>query len=81
MARQTLCGHLLDVRENVKFKGGYFSSWIHQEYPRHACVLAVEFRKTFMNEWTGIPDWPRLGALRDILKKALPAVTRSFQRS
>ncbi len=37
----------LDVRENIKFKGGHFSSWIHQTYPRSGCSLAIEFKKFF----------------------------------
>ena len=53
-----LCGHdymgrTLDVRENVKFKGGWMAHWIHQTFPDCACVLSVEVKKTFMDEWTG----------------------------
>ena len=26
-------GHRLDVRENVRFEGGYLSQWVHERYP------------------------------------------------
>ena len=49
-------GRGLDVRENVKFKGGYFSRWIHENFPGSGCCLAVEVKKFFMDEWTGKLD-------------------------
>jgi N-formylglutamate amidohydrolase len=49
-------GRNLDVRENVKFRGGYLSRWIQEQFPGSGCALAVEFKKFFMDEWTGEPD-------------------------
>lgn len=46
-------GRNLDVRENVKFRGGHFSRWIHESFPDSGCSLAIEFKKFFMDEWTG----------------------------
>ena len=46
-------GRVLDVRENVKFQGGNFSQWINASYSGRGCAIAVEFKKFFMNEWTG----------------------------
>ncbi len=46
-------GRCLDVRENIKFQGGYFPQWIHDHFPDNVCVLSVEFKKFFMDEWTG----------------------------
>ena len=34
----------LDIRENVKFAGGYFAEWIHTHYPDSGCVLAIEVK-------------------------------------
>lgn len=64
----------LDVRENVRFQGGHLSKWIHARYPETGCCLALEFRKSFMDEWTGEVDEARLGALADALAATLPAV-------
>ncbi|HIG73488.1 MAG TPA: N-formylglutamate amidohydrolase [Bacteroidetes bacterium] len=62
----------LDVRENVKFQGGHFSRWIHRRFGPAACVLAVEFKKTFMDEWTGEPDREHLRQLREALAATVP---------
>jgi hypothetical protein len=43
----------IDIRRNVKFKGGYLSQWIHDNYPDAVCSLAIEVKKVFMDEWTG----------------------------
>lgn len=43
----------LDVRENVRFRGGAMAAWIHQRYPATVGALAIEVKKIFMNEWTG----------------------------
>ena len=48
-------GRRLDVRENVKFRGGYLSQWAHAHFPREVCALAIEVKKFFMDEWTGAP--------------------------
>ena len=62
----------LDVRENVKFKGGEFSKWVHRTFGSNACVIAVEFKKTFMDEWTGEPDRTHLDQLRRALAATVP---------
>lgn len=64
----------LDVRENVKFQGGQFARWTHETFGSAACVLAVEFKKTFMDEWTGEPDEAHLGQLRHALAATVPGV-------
>jgi N-formylglutamate deformylase len=46
-------GGRLDVRENVNFRGGHFAAWIHRHYAESGCALAIEFKKFFMDEWTG----------------------------
>lgn len=68
----------LDVRENVKFKGGEFSRWIHRTFPDSVCAIAVEFKKTFMDEWTGELDRRRLAVLRDALASTAPELLRSL---
>ncbi len=66
------CG--LDVRENVKFKGGYMSRWIHERFPQTGCCLALEFKKTFMDEWTGIADDAHVARLAAALATTLPGL-------
>lgn len=43
----------IDIRENVKFRGGYLAKYITDRYGAYGCVLSIEFRKDFMDEWTG----------------------------
>lgn len=64
-------GRRLDVRENVKFRGGYFPTWIHEHFPESVCVLSVEFKKFFMDEWTGEADRIKLNAIERALKSTV----------
>jgi glutathione synthase len=49
-------GHKLDVRENVCFRGGQLPKWVHENFPQAGCALAIEIKKTYMDEWTGEID-------------------------
>jgi hypothetical protein len=64
-------GRHLDVRENVKFRGGFFPEWIHQKFPETVCVLSVEFKKFFMDEWTGRADETHLGTIKRALQSTI----------
>lgn len=48
-------GRRLDVRENVNFQGGEFPAWVHRRFPESGAAIALEFKKFFMDEWTGQP--------------------------
>ncbi|RIX32614.1 N-formylglutamate amidohydrolase [Sphingomonas edaphi] len=50
-------GRQLDVRENVAFQGkGEQTRFVHDRYPGRGCAIALEFKKFFMDEWSGLPD-------------------------
>ena len=50
-------GRRLTVRENVAFQGkGEQTRFIHGKFPETGCAIAIEFKKSFMDEWTGLPD-------------------------
>jgi N-formylglutamate amidohydrolase len=70
-------GRRLDVRENVRFRGGHLSQWVHQHYADRGCALAIEFKKTFMDEWTGDVDDDHLGQLADALRSAVPGLVET----
>ncbi len=58
-------GRRLDVRENVAFQGkGEQTRFIHHRYPGRGCGIALEFKKFFMDEWSGVPDPAELAAMR-----------------
>jgi N-formylglutamate deformylase len=72
-------GRRLDVRENVRFWGRNEGRWVHRLFPDTACVLALEFKKTFMDEWTGEVDEEHLAQLADALGRTVPAVTAALK--
>ena len=67
-------GRRLDVRENVKFRGGYLSKWIQEEFPGSGCALAIEFKKFFMDEWTGEPVPGAIATIRQALASTVSPV-------
>ncbi len=73
-------GRRLDVRENIKFRGGHFSRWIHETFPFSGCALAIEFKKFFMDEWTGVPDSVQVDAIRQALCHTIPGVLNELEK-
>lgn len=58
-------GRRLDVRENIAFQGkGEQTRFVHERYPGKGCAIALEFKKFFMDEWSGEPDPRELDAMR-----------------
>ena len=74
-------GHQLDVRENVVFRGGYLPRWISERYAGAGCGIALEFKKTFMDEWTGDVDVDHLQTLAHTLLSAQSSVRRALARA
>lgn len=74
-------GRELDVRENVKFKGGFMSQWVHENFPESGCCLAIEFKKFFMDEWTGEPYPEHLDALRMAMDQTIPRLLAELKVS
>ena len=73
-------GSSLDIRENIKFTGGYFARWIHQKFGDSACVLSVEFKKTFMDEWSGEADPEKLELNRRLLESTIPDLLEEIEK-
>lgn len=69
----------LDVRENIRFRGGAMAEWIHQRYPKTVCALAIEVKKIFMDEWTGTHDPVVLRGIREALGATIAGVLRALQ--
>ena len=75
-------GRQLDVRENIKFQGGYFPRWTHANFPDSACVLAIEFKKFFMDEWTGQldPTQRQFKTIHRALQSTIPGVLEELNK-
>jgi N-formylglutamate deformylase len=71
-------GRRLDVRENVRFQGGHLSRWVHERYPESGCCLAIEFKKFFMDEWTGHVFPEEYEAIPQALQDTLPGLLDSL---
>lgn len=80
LRRYDFLGRSLDVRENVKFQGGHFARWIHQHFPQSACVLSIEVKKFFMDEWTHQPDPVQLAAVHHAIASTVPGVFATLQQ-
>jgi hypothetical protein len=72
-------GRPLDVRENVAFAGkGEQTRFIHEHFPKTGCAIAVEFKKIFMDEWTGAPGLEAIADLRSAVATSLPVLQTSL---
>lgn len=73
-------GRKLDVRENVKFKGGNQVTWLHENFPDSGCGLAIEFKKFWMDEWTGEKDEQQVRAIHKALASTVPGVLEELEK-
>lgn len=69
----------LDVRENVRFRGGHLPRHVSERHGTHALPLALEFKKTWMDEWTGEVDAGHRDALVAALGRALPPLLEAVR--
>ena len=73
-------GGRLQVSENVRFRGGHLSQWVHARFPGRVGVLSLEFKKIFMDEWTGRLDGPAFVLARAALSAALPGLREELAK-
>lgn len=71
----------LDVREEVRFDGklSHFMQWILNRFGEKAFVPSIEFKKIFMDEWTGQVDTDKLEHLKKALKQTEPAIMQEIR--
>ena len=74
LGTQGVGGGPLDARENVAFEGRAVAAWVHERYPDVGCALALEFKKTFMDENTGEPVHSAIRRSARALAAAIPDV-------
>ncbi len=72
--REAMASQGFDIRDEVKFFPKQLSNWVHHRYPGVGCVMTLEFKKTFMDEWTGVPDPDRLHVLAEALTNTIEPV-------
>jgi len=80
MRRFNFNGRNLDVRENVAFQGkGEQTRFVHDRYHGKGCAIALEFKKFFMDEWTGKPDERCLIELRGLITDSIPVLEAALE--
>lgn len=78
--RLAMAAQHFDIRENVKFEGQNLAWWVHERYPDTGCVLALEFKKEFMDEWTGEPDPERIEFLAEGLARCFEPILEALPK-
>jgi hypothetical protein len=73
-------GRRLDVRENVRFFGGNLGRWTHENFPEAGCVLSIEVKKFFMDEWSGELDAAQHAQVGRALAATVPGVLEELGR-
>ncbi len=68
------------IAENVRFQGGFFSQWVNERYAGRGCALALEFKKTFVDEWTDELDEVAVGGLIDALSGTVEGIVQELSR-
>lgn len=80
MANYDFNGRKLDVRENVAFQGkGQQTKFVHETFPETGCAIAIEFKKFYMDEWTGEPNEQDLPAMRGLIECAAAAAEQALR--
>lgn len=75
-----VAGRPLDVRENVRFTGGYLVDWVHEHFPSSGMGLALDVKKIFMDEHTGEPVEPILSAIGQAISATVRPVVSALRR-
>ncbi len=71
-------GEKLDCRIDVKFPGGTMSRHLHKSFPGKVLSLSIEFKKTFMDEWSGELYKDKLEDLISALHSIIPLLTKDL---
>jgi N-formylglutamate deformylase len=67
------------IAENVRFQGGFFSQWVNERYAGRGCALALEFKKTFMDEWTDELDEDAVDRLVGALAGTVDGISQELR--
>lgn len=79
LARHPAHTRQLDVRRNVRYDdGGHWPEWVFAQYGEDVAAITLEYKKFYMDEWTGEAFLPVVEDLRSGLAKAVSRVKREF---
>jgi N-formylglutamate amidohydrolase len=72
-------GRKLDVRENIKFQGGYFGKWLFGHYEKDICPISIEFKKIFMDEHTGKGFEESINLISNMVQSSIEPVLKALK--
>lgn len=72
-------GRQLDVREDIRWRGGPISQFVHNNFPRTGISINIEVKKFFMDEHTGQPDWEQINELKKVFESTLPNLLHAMK--
>jgi hypothetical protein len=68
-------GRRLSVGVDVAFQGrGALTRFVHDNFPDTGCAVAIEVKKFFMDEWTGVPHRADIAALQRMFASLQPTL-------
>ncbi len=74
-------GRLPDVRRNVRYPdGGHWPEWVFANYGEEVATVTLEYKKFYMDEWTGDAHLPVVEDLRVGLDRAACAAREVLSR-
>lgn len=76
--RDSMVAQGFDCRADVKFRGGHFAHWVTETFPGVGTALAIEFKKTYMDEWSGEVDAAQVARIREALDHAAAVVEEAL---
>jgi N-formylglutamate amidohydrolase len=57
LSQTAVQGRELDVRRNVRYPdGGHWPEWVYANYADRICTITLEYKKFYMDEWSGTAD-------------------------
>ncbi|WP_051881573.1 N-formylglutamate amidohydrolase [Parvularcula oceani] len=79
LAAQPAQSRELDVRENVRYPdGGHWPEWVFANYGADVATITLEYKKFYMDEWTGTAFLPVIEDLRAGLDVAACAARKEL---
>lgn len=73
-------GRRLQVGRNVAFQGrGALTRFVHEEFPDNGCAIALEFKKFFMDEWSGVPDRMEIDSVQRLVTGLVPILDTALR--
>ena len=74
-------GRRLDVRRTLPSRAsGALARFVHTHFAHTGCAIALEVKKFFMDEWTGVPYRQDIAALQGLLAALVPALRTALAR-